>query len=242
MQPPSSEHWLGTDDNGRDMLSLVILGSRISLVVGFTAALVSSVIGAVVGISAGYFGGWTDRALTALDDWFLVIPFLPLAIVTASLLGRGAQDWPFGQVSILILVIGLTGWAGTSRIVRSQVLSVKERAVRRARALDGRVAAVDPAQAHPAQRAADPVRQHRADHRHRDPHRVDPLVPRPRRPDETRRGARSSSSPTTPARWRRARGGTSCRRASASCWSCWRFTLVGYAIEEIVNPVLRSRR
>jgi len=136
MAPPSSEHWLGTDDNGRDVLSQLILGARISMLVGFSAAIVSAVIGSLVGISAGYFGGWTDRILTAIDDWFLVIPFLPLAIVLATLLGDAANSLPFGRVLILVLVIGLTGWAGTSRIIRSQVLSVKQRMfIERAKAL-----------------------------------------------------------------------------------------------------------
>jgi peptide/nickel transport system permease protein len=134
--PSPPEHWLGTDDNGRDVLSQLILGTRISMVVGFAAAVVSAVIGSLIGISAGYFGGWTDRILTAIDDWFLVIPFLPLAIVLATLLGDTANSLPFGRVLILVLVIGLTGWAGTSRIIRSQVLSVKQRMfVERARAL-----------------------------------------------------------------------------------------------------------
>lgn len=133
---PSSEHLLGTDDNGRDVLSLLILGTRISMLVGLAAAIVSAGIGALVGISAGYFGGWTDRILTAIDDWFLVIPFLPLAIVLATLLGNTANSLPLGRVLILIMVIGLTGWAGTSRIIRSQVLSVKERMfIERAKAL-----------------------------------------------------------------------------------------------------------
>ena len=136
MAPPSSEHWLGTDDNGRDVLSLLILGTRISMVVGFAAAIVSAVIGSIVGISAGYFGGWTERILTVIDDWFLVIPFLPLAIVLATLLGDAADSLPLGRVLVLVLVIGLTGWAGTSRIIRSQVLSVRQRMfVERARAL-----------------------------------------------------------------------------------------------------------
>jgi peptide/nickel transport system permease protein len=136
LAPPSSQFWLGTDDNGRDVLSQLILGTRISMLVGFAAAIVSAVIGALVGISAGYFGGWTDRILTAIDDWFLVIPFLPLAIVLATLLGDTANSLPMGRVLILIMVIGLTGWAGTSRIIRAQVLSVKQRMfVERARAL-----------------------------------------------------------------------------------------------------------
>jgi peptide/nickel transport system permease protein len=136
LAPPSAEHWLGTDDNGRDVLSELIYGTRISMLVGFSAAIVSAVIGSLIGISAGYFGGWTDRILTAIDDWFLVIPFLPLAIVLATLLGDTANSLPMGRVFILILVIGLTGWAGTSRIIRSQVLSVKQRMfVERAKAL-----------------------------------------------------------------------------------------------------------
>jgi len=118
------------------VLSQLILGARISMLVGFSAAIVSAVIGSLVGISAGYFGGWTDRILTAIDDWFLVIPFLPLAIVLATLLGDAANSLPFGRVMILVLVIGLTGWAGTSRIIRSQVLSVKQRMfIERAKAL-----------------------------------------------------------------------------------------------------------
>lgn len=131
---PSADHVLGTEENGRDIFSLLVLGSRTSLLVGFAAALASAVIGAVVGICAGYFGGWVDRILTAVDDWFLVIPFLPLAIVLATLLDP--NTFPGGQVAILILVIGITGWAGTSRIIRSQVLSVRERVfVERARSL-----------------------------------------------------------------------------------------------------------
>jgi peptide/nickel transport system permease protein len=136
LEGPSAEHWLGTDNDGRDVLSQLILGTRVSMLVGLAAALVSAVIGATVGISAGYFGGWTDRILTAIDDWFLVIPFLPLAIVLATLLGDTANDLPLGRVLILIFVIGITGWAGTSRIIRSQVLSVRQRMfVERARAL-----------------------------------------------------------------------------------------------------------
>ena len=112
--------------------------------------IISGVIGAVVGIASGYYGGRIDKVLTAIDDWFLVIPFLPFAIVVATALGRVADGWPGGRVTLLIIVIGILSWAGTSRIVRSQVLSVKERQfIERAKAL-GRVAAVDRAQAHPA--------------------------------------------------------------------------------------------
>jgi peptide/nickel transport system permease protein len=136
LQAPSSAHWLGTEENGRDVLSLLLLGTRVSLIVGVAAAVVSVLIGGACGIASGYFGGAVDHGLTALDDWFLVIPFLPLAIVLVALLGPRANGLPFGRISIVILVIGVTGWAGTSRIIRSQVLSVKERQfVERSKAL-----------------------------------------------------------------------------------------------------------
>jgi peptide/nickel transport system permease protein len=136
LAPPSTAHWLGTDNIGRDVLSELLYGARISMIVGFAAALVSAVIGSLVGISAGYFGGWTERILTVIDDWFLVIPFLPLAIVLSQVLDDWAKSAPFGSTLVLIVVIGLTGWAGTSRIIRSQVLSVKERMfIERAQAL-----------------------------------------------------------------------------------------------------------
>jgi peptide/nickel transport system permease protein len=89
LEPPSAQFWLGTDELGRSVLDLVIQGSQISLLVGFLATAISILIGALVGITAGYFGGWTDVVLMRLTDWFLVIPFLPLAIVLAALLGRG---------------------------------------------------------------------------------------------------------------------------------------------------------
>jgi peptide/nickel transport system permease protein len=128
LAPPSSDHWLGTTESGADVLSQLLAGARISIVVGFAAAAISAVIGASVGLLSGYFGGWTDRILDAVDNWFLVIPTLPLMIVLSSLLEP--------SLGVLILVIGITSWAGTGRIVRSQVLTLRERAfVERARAL-----------------------------------------------------------------------------------------------------------
>jgi peptide/nickel transport system permease protein len=124
----SSGHLLGTTEAGADVFSQLLVGARVSMVVGFAAALISTVLGATVGLVGGYFGGWVDRILDALENWFLVIPTLPLMIVLARLLSP--------SLSVLILVIGLTSWAGTGRIVRSQVLTLKERAfVERARAL-----------------------------------------------------------------------------------------------------------
>ena len=128
---PSSDHWLGTTEQGSDVLSQVLVGARVSIVVGFAAAIISAVLGSAVGLASGYFGGWTDRILDALENWFLVIPTLPLMIVLARLLDP--------SLGVLILVIGLTSWAGTGRIVRAQVLTLRERAfVERARALGAR--------------------------------------------------------------------------------------------------------
>ena len=86
-QPPSLDFPLGTDDFGRSVLDLVIYGSRISLLVGFAATVMTMTVGAAVGISGGYFGGKTDTVMNALTNWFLVIPWIPLAIVLASVLG-----------------------------------------------------------------------------------------------------------------------------------------------------------
>jgi peptide/nickel transport system permease protein len=129
LAPPSWQYPLGTDESGRSVLTLTLWGSRISLLVGVMATLLSMIIGAGVGIIAGFFGGsWIDAILARIIDWFLVIPFLPLAIVLATVLGRSLTN--------IIIVIGVTSWAGTARIIRSQTLSVKERAyVERARAL-----------------------------------------------------------------------------------------------------------
>ena len=125
---PSSEHWLGTTEQGSDVFSQLLVGARVSIIVGFAAALISSLLGSAVGLASGYFGGWTDRILDSLENWFLVIPTLPLMIVLARLLDP--------SLGVLIIVIGLTSWAGTGRIVRAQVLTLRERAfVERARAL-----------------------------------------------------------------------------------------------------------
>lgn len=125
---PGGGHPLGTTENGSDVLSQLLVGARVSIVVGFAAAAISAVLGSLVGLAGGYFGGWTDRLLDALENWFLVIPTLPLMIVLARLLDP--------SLTVLIAVIGLTSWAGTGRIVRAQVLTLRERAfVERARAM-----------------------------------------------------------------------------------------------------------
>jgi peptide/nickel transport system permease protein len=128
LAPPSWSHVLGTTENGSDVFSQILVGARVSIVVGFAAALISAVLGAAVGLAGGYFGGWVDGVLDPLENWFLVIPTLPLMIVLSRLLNP--------SLTVLIVVIGLTSWAGTGRIVRAQVLTLRERAfVERARAL-----------------------------------------------------------------------------------------------------------
>jgi peptide/nickel transport system permease protein len=128
LSPPSAGYPLGTDENGRSVLTLLIWGARISLFVGLLATLISMVIGTLIGLISGYFGGWIGRITFRLTEWFLVIPFLPLAIVLATVLGRSLFN--------ITLVIGVTSWPGTALLIRSQTLSIKERAyVERAQAI-----------------------------------------------------------------------------------------------------------
>jgi len=127
-EPPSSAHWLGTDDSGADMLSLVIAGSRVSLIVGFAAALVAMLIGGTIGLWSGFYGGKSDTILMRITDYTLVIPDIPLMIIVAALFGRSLTN--------IILIIGLIYWTSTARLIRAQTKSVRERAyVTRARAL-----------------------------------------------------------------------------------------------------------
>jgi peptide/nickel transport system permease protein len=128
LAPPGAGHWLGTDENGRSVLALVVWGARVSLLVGFSATAISMVIGTTVGVASGWFRGLFGALLQRLTDWFLVIPFLPLAIVLATVL----------EASLLtvVIVIGVTSWPGTARLVRAQTLSVASRPyVERATAL-----------------------------------------------------------------------------------------------------------
>ena len=125
---PSEFAPLGTDNLGRSVWAQFVWGARISLLVGLAATVIAIVIGSVVGIVAGTAGGFVSAILMRLTEWFLVIPFLPLAIVLAAVLGPSVWN--------VILVIGVTSWPATARVIRAQVLSVKERLyVERSRAL-----------------------------------------------------------------------------------------------------------
>jgi peptide/nickel transport system permease protein len=119
VHPPTWGYPLGTDNYGRSVLSLLLVGSRISLVVGLTATVGAVLIGATMGVVAGFYsGGWVDRTLNALTDWFLVIPWLVLAIALASVLGP--------SLLTIVIVIAVTSWPTTARLVRSQTLSIRQ--------------------------------------------------------------------------------------------------------------------
>lgn len=120
LQPPLSEgHLLGTDGLGRDVLSRLIYGSRISLIVGFSAVLLSAVIGIIVGLVSGYVGGWVDSLLMRIVDAWLAFPFLLLAIAIVAVLGRGIDN--------IVIALVITGWVLYARLVRGETLSLRER-------------------------------------------------------------------------------------------------------------------
>lgn len=116
--PPNRYNILGNDDVGRDILSQLIWGTRVSLLIGFLAAFIASIVGIGVGLISGYFGGYTDTLLMGLTDTILILPGLVIMIIFAAYLG--------GSIWNIIMVIAMLGWITTARTVRSQVLSLKE--------------------------------------------------------------------------------------------------------------------
>jgi peptide/nickel transport system permease protein len=119
MAPPSWDYPFGTDESGRSILLMVWWGSRTSLLIGFLAALVSMLIGTVLGIAAGHFRGWIGAVILRVTDWFLVLPSLITALVLAAILG--------GSTFTIIMAIGITTWPTTARLIRAQTLAVEAR-------------------------------------------------------------------------------------------------------------------
>lgn len=118
--PPSAEHWLGTTGQGNDVFTQTVWGSRPTLSVGILVGLLTTFIGIVVGLSAGYLGGLADDLLTLVINVFLIVPSLPLLVVLAAFLGSGS--WLY-----FVLVLTITGWAWPARVLRSQTLSLREK-------------------------------------------------------------------------------------------------------------------
>ncbi|MCK1569486.1 ABC transporter permease [Bradyrhizobium sp. 173] len=130
--PPETSHLLGTDEIGRDVLNLVVHGARVSLTIALLATALSLIVGATIGIMSGYYGGAVDVWLMRLSDFFFVLPPFVLALVITPIVlevvGNGGNILGFrASLFVVVLVIGLTSWAFVARIVRSQTLSLRER-------------------------------------------------------------------------------------------------------------------
>jgi peptide/nickel transport system permease protein len=143
--PPSADHWLGTDDAGRDELIRLMVGGQISLLVGLLATVFGGVIGLGVGIAAGYFGGRTDAVLMRITDGMITLPLLPLLIVLGAVdltkLGFSPDFAHSGAAGFwrIVVIISIVDWTSIARIVRAATLQVKERDyVRSARASGAR--------------------------------------------------------------------------------------------------------
>jgi peptide/nickel transport system permease protein len=119
LQPPSWQHWLGTTGQGQDVLAQTVVGARSSLVIGFGVGITVVFIGALIGTTAGYFGGWVDDVLVMFINVFLVMPGLPLIVVLAAHLP------PTPMTVAFVLVV--TGWAWGARVFRSQAMSLRDR-------------------------------------------------------------------------------------------------------------------
>jgi len=117
LMPPSSAHWMGTDELGRDIFSRVIYGARITLMIVALVAIISAPLGLVIGAVAGYFGGWTDRILMGVTDVFLSMPKLILALAFVAALGPGIEN--------AIIAIAITAWPAYARIARAETLTFR---------------------------------------------------------------------------------------------------------------------
>ncbi|MGQ0569832.1 MAG: ABC transporter permease [Armatimonadota bacterium] len=119
LAPPSTRHWLGTDEVGRDLISRLLSAARISLTVGIASSILTVILGVTIGAVAGYAGGRVDALISAGINIKLAIPLLPLALVLASFLET--------NLIFVVLIIGLLSWGGVARIIRAEFLSLKER-------------------------------------------------------------------------------------------------------------------
>ncbi len=122
---PDGKHWLGTDQNGMDVLTRLMYGGRISLLVGFVVVLIEIFIGVVVGGVSGYFGGWVDNALMRFVDLFNSIPFWPIMIITGAVMDTMEIN-PYLRIFLLMFILGVMGWTGIARVVRGQILALRE--------------------------------------------------------------------------------------------------------------------
>ncbi|HEU5198035.1 MAG TPA: ABC transporter permease [Ktedonobacterales bacterium] len=120
LEPPSSAHWLGTNQIGQDVFAQLVIGARASIALGFIAGTITTILSVAVGLISGYFGGWLDEVLSMLTNVFLVLPTLPLAILLAVYL-------PFNGTLTLGIVIVVTGWSWGARVMRAQTLSMCSR-------------------------------------------------------------------------------------------------------------------
>ncbi|MDB5487897.1 MAG: synthetase [Reyranella sp.] len=137
-EPPSAEHWLGTDDLGRDLFQRLLDGGRVSLLVGISGALLSAILGAFIGVVAGYIGGRLDAFLMRLTDGVISLPLLPLLIVLAAVDPRklgipaGIAESEMFSLYRIVVIVALTGWTTIARLVRAETLSLKARDFTRA--------------------------------------------------------------------------------------------------------------
>jgi peptide/nickel transport system permease protein len=142
LAPGVAGHILGTDENGRDLLSRLMFGGQISLTVAFFAVAMELIIGATVGALAGYYGGWVDYVLMRLTDVFLAIPLLPLLLVLTAIVAASSNKAALG-FSVIVVIIGGLSWPAVARLVRASFLSLREKEFcEAARALgnrDGRI-------------------------------------------------------------------------------------------------------
>ncbi len=123
--PPRKEHWLGTDGHAMDMLTRLMYGGRVSLIIGFIVVFIESFIGVIFGGISGYFGGWVDNLMMRIVDVFYCIPSTPLLIILGAMMDARNVD-PQIRMLYLMLILGFLGWPGVARLVRGQILSLRE--------------------------------------------------------------------------------------------------------------------